>query len=47
MDFKNLIFEVKGPIAKITVHRPEVLNAVDYPTVLELKEVLSHIEKEP
>jgi len=47
MEYKNLVYEVKGHIAKIVIHRPEVLNAVDYPTILELKDALSQIEKDP
>lgn len=47
MPWKNLIYEEKGHIGKIIIHRPEVLNAVDYPTIRELREVLSQIEKNP
>jgi enoyl-CoA hydratase len=47
MDYKNIIFEKRGPIGKIIINRPEVLNAVDTPTIFELKDLLSQIERDP
>jgi enoyl-CoA hydratase len=47
MDYKNIIFEKRGPIGKIIINRPEVLNAVDTPTIVELKNLLSQIERDP
>lgn len=37
MDFRNLIVEQKGPVANLTVHRPEVLNALNGETLEELR----------
>ena len=36
MDFQHLIYEADGPIARITINRPEVLNALDRATMAEL-----------
>jgi len=47
MDYKNIIFEKRGPVGKIIINRPEVLNAVDTPTIAELKNLLSQIERDP
>jgi len=47
MDYKNLILEEKRHITKIVFNRPEVLNAVDYQTIVELKDILSKIKNDP
>lgn len=36
-----------GPVALLTVDRPEVLNALDIPTLLELEEALAVLEADP
>lgn len=47
MDWKNLIYEKKDRIGKVIINRPKLLNAVDYQTIVELKDLLSKIEKDP
>jgi enoyl-CoA hydratase len=47
MNYKNIIYEKKGPIGRIIINRPEVLNAVNYQTIHELKDLISQIEKDP
>ena len=48
MAYKNLIYETKGVhVTKVTINRPNVLNAVDYPTIMELKTVSSEISGRP
>ena len=47
MGFSNIIVEKKkNGIAKITINRPDALNAVDKDTHLELQEALADIEKD-
>ena len=46
MDLKHHHYEINSFIAKITVNRPEVLNAFNYQTIIELKNLLSQIEKD-
>ncbi|MDY6965841.1 MAG: enoyl-CoA hydratase-related protein [Halobacteriota archaeon] len=46
MSFKNLLVDKKGPIAKITINRPDVLNALNEDTLLELKEAFFDISKD-
>jgi enoyl-CoA hydratase len=43
MDLKNVQFEVKDQIATITIHRPEVRNALDLQTVNELHSVIAEV----
>ena len=44
MTYKNLLYETRGPhVVQITINRPRVLNAIDYPTAIELKAVLLDI----
>ncbi|MCK4357426.1 MAG: enoyl-CoA hydratase/isomerase family protein [Candidatus Cloacimonetes bacterium] len=40
MDYKNLIVKKDGKIGIITIHRPEVLNAVNIETILELEKAM-------
>ena len=37
MSFDNLLFERDGPVAVITINRPQVLNALNTPTIDELR----------
>ena len=36
MKFKNIIFEKKDGVAKITLNRPDVMNALDPKTLEEM-----------
>ena len=47
MDYQCIIFEKKNRIAKITLNRPEELNAIDKDTHLELQAALRDIEEDP
>ena len=46
MNFKNLLIEKRGVIAKITINRPDVLNVLNEDTLLELKEAFSDLSKD-
>jgi enoyl-CoA hydratase len=43
MDLKNVLFEIKDQIATITIHRPEVRNALDLQTVQEFHSVIAEV----
>ncbi|EKE76586.1 MULTISPECIES: enoyl-CoA hydratase/isomerase family protein [Oceanibaculum] len=45
MSEQTVLTEVKGAIGIITVNRPEVMNALDVPTVLALEQALDGMEK--
>ena len=47
MELKNLIFEVTGRIGRITMNRPQALNALNSETLVELNTVLDRIESDP
>jgi enoyl-CoA hydratase len=47
MNYKNIIYERRNSIVKIIINRPEVLNAVDSQTIVELKDALLQVEKDP
>ncbi|MBM4463508.1 MAG: enoyl-CoA hydratase/isomerase family protein, partial [Chloroflexi bacterium] len=47
MQYKNIIFEKKNRIAKITLNRPKELNSIDMDTHLELQAALTDSEKDP
>jgi enoyl-CoA hydratase/carnithine racemase len=36
LGFKGIIYEKKGGVATVTINRPEVLNATDFPTLKEM-----------
>ena len=46
MDYKNILFEKKDGIAKITINRPQVMNALDGPTFSELASAFNEIKKD-
>lgn len=46
MQFSNIIFEKKNGIAKITLNRPQALNAIDKDTHMELQAALRNIEED-
>jgi enoyl-CoA hydratase len=41
MEYKNIIYEKRGNSARIILNRPEVLNALNLPLMLELKDALT------
>ena len=43
-EMNNLLLEVEGPIAVLTINRPKALNALNSETLTELNEVLTEIE---
>lgn len=47
MEYKNLIYEVREGVAIIKVNRPEVRNALNWETWLELEDVLRRLRTEP
>lgn len=46
MDFKNIILERKDGIARITLNRPDALNALDVATLLEIQGALEAIRND-
>lgn len=40
MTYENILFEAKGKIATITINRPNVLNALNWQTMQEMREAL-------
>ena len=44
MAYKNIIVEKKEGIAKITINRPEVLNALNTATIMELTKAIKDLE---
>ena len=42
-----ILFDVRDGIARITINRPEVLNALDPATYAELTEAFERIERDP
>ena len=44
MSFDNLLLERDGPIAVITINRPQVLNALNTPTVDELRRAILELK---
>jgi len=43
MSFENILFEIRGPLAVITLNRPKVLNALDRVTFTELETVFTEL----
>ena len=46
MTYSNLLFEVKDGIARVTVHRPDKLNALNDAVIAELSEAMGQIEND-
>ena len=47
MSFKNIIYERKGPIAYLTLDRPEKLNALNAELMTEFREAMGVVEADP
>lgn len=43
MDFETLLYDVDGPLATVTINRPEALNALNTTVFGELHELFGHI----
>ncbi|MFQ5485216.1 MAG: enoyl-CoA hydratase/isomerase family protein [Desulfobacterales bacterium] len=43
--FENILFDIDGPIATLTINRPDKLNAINNATVDEIDQALTRIEK--
>jgi len=46
MDYNNIIYEKRDGIAKITLNRPRVLNAISYPMMEEIMKAMDEAEKD-
>ncbi len=46
MDFKNIIYEKRGPGAWIYLNRPNLMNPLNLEIVEEIGEVLEEVEKD-
>ena len=44
MDLEHLLYETEGPIASITLNRPERMNAITGQTMSEIGEALARIQ---
>lgn len=45
-DFKNILFERVGPVAVLTLNRPQALNALTFDMVREVQEALEQVESD-
>ncbi len=46
-EFKNLLLEVRGPVTLLTIHRPDVLNALNRETLTEIEEASRRFIADP
>ena len=46
MTKKNILVNVKGGVAVLTIDRPEALNALDIPTLEEFSEEFTNLERD-
>ena len=47
MTFENLLLDRDGPIAVVTINRPQVLNALNSPTIDELRRAVLQLKADP
>lgn len=47
MEYKGLLYEKRGHIGIISFHRPEVLNAMNTDTVLEMGKIFAAMDQDP
>ncbi|MBM3287494.1 MAG: hypothetical protein FJY88_09140 [Candidatus Eisenbacteria bacterium] len=47
MSYQNLLFEEKGALARITINRPEVLNALNLATLSEIEAAMEEAGRNP
>jgi len=47
MEFRNLIVEIEGSIAILKINRPQVLNAMNPETILELEKAVHKLNENP
>ena len=43
MSFENILFEIREPLAIVTLHRPKVLNALNQATFSELERAFTEL----
>lgn len=46
-DFSNLRLDLGGPVATLTIHRPDKLNALDRETIVQLGDAIAEIRDAP
>ena len=44
MGYENILFELDGPVARVTINRPEVLNALNNQTITELESAFDAVK---
>ena len=44
MDYENILYERRGPVAKITLNRPSVLNALSVGLIRDVQAAFDHLE---
>ncbi len=47
MDYENLLLDIDDGIAVVTIHRPQVLNALNAATIAELKAAFTRVAEDP